>query len=70
LYQQLAKIGLVHVGNYHWVLDVAVNPFCMISVVTGATLGEYGDSLLYGFLHIDLWKVTIETVRFQPVEKH
>jgi hypothetical protein len=40
------------VGNYHWVLDVAVNPFRMISVVTGASLGEYGDSLLYGFLHI------------------
>jgi hypothetical protein len=42
-----------NVGNYHWVLDVAVNPFRMISVVTGATLGECGDSLLYGFMHID-----------------
>jgi hypothetical protein len=42
-----------NVGNYHWVLDVAVNPFRMISILTSADIDHHEKSLLYGFLHID-----------------
>ena len=47
-----------HVKNYHWVLQVAVNPWCMLSHVTNYALPEEINHLPYGFLYMD------------PMEKH
>jgi hypothetical protein len=40
-----------NMGASHWVLDVAVNSFCMISKISLANLDE--TNRIYGFLHID-----------------
>ena len=42
-----------NVGNLHWVLDVAVNPFHLLAIVTGADLDEHAHKQIYGFMHID-----------------
>jgi hypothetical protein len=40
-----------NIGNYHWVLDIAVNPYCMLSMITSET--TKGLKTIYGFMRID-----------------
>jgi hypothetical protein len=40
-----------NIGNYHWVLDIAVNPYCMLLMITSATTKE--SQKMYGFMRID-----------------
>jgi hypothetical protein len=42
-----------NIGNYHWVLDVAVNPFLLVALASGKRLEEPMQSMLYGFFHLD-----------------
>jgi hypothetical protein len=51
-----------NIGNFHWVLDIAVNPVCMLSIVTSAQTDESRRN--YGFMHVDplesqFWDSTI-----------
>jgi hypothetical protein len=39
-----------NVGDFHWVLDLAVNLFCMVAKITEADLDKI--IRIYGFLHI------------------
>ena len=36
-----------NVGNLHWGLDVAVNPFHLLAIVTGAELDEHAHEQIY-----------------------
>jgi hypothetical protein len=47
-----------NIGNYHWVLDVAVNPSHLVALASGKQLEEPMLSLLYGFLHVDPFDVS------------
>jgi hypothetical protein len=48
-------IFVKNIGGFHWVLDVAVNPFCLLGIVSGWNddLHDREKQCLYGFLHID-----------------
>jgi hypothetical protein len=40
-----------NIGNYHWVLDIAVNPYCMLPMITSET--TKGFKTIYGFMRMD-----------------
>jgi hypothetical protein len=44
-----------NVGVFHWILDVAVNPFCLLAIVSGGMeeLHDRERQYLYGFQHMD-----------------